>query len=127
MRYRRAVQKLRTLAEAHPQGADWLIDALRLDKGRPQPLLAFPARSRVEPPHSRPGPVLVGQRRRRRGATVELDAALARLREAHQNYRERDWRREHRGNHRYPENELWDAVDGYLDLLDATRPPDRLE
>jgi hypothetical protein len=22
---------------------------------------------------------------------------------------------------RYPENELWDAVEGYLDLLDASR------
>lgn len=33
-------------------------------------------------------------------------------------YWERDWRREHRGNRRYPENELWEAVNGYLDLLD---------
>lgn len=32
---------------------------------------------------------------------------------------ERDWRRENRGNYRYPENVLWEAVEGYLDLLDA--------
>jgi hypothetical protein len=25
---------------------------------------------------------------------------------------------------RYPENELWDAVEGYLDLLDASRSGD---
>ena len=31
------------------------------------------------------------------------------------------WRREHRGYGRYPENELWDAVEGYLDLLDASQ------
>jgi hypothetical protein len=35
-----------------------------------------------------------------------------------------DWRREHRGYGRYPENDLWDAVEGYLDLLDASRSSD---
>ncbi len=33
-------------------------------------------------------------------------------------------RREHRGYGRYPENELWDAVEGYLDLLDAASSSD---
>ena len=32
-----------------------------------------------------------------------------------------DWRRTHRAAGRYPEHFLWDAVDGYLDLLDASR------
>lgn len=50
-----------------------------------------------------------------------LNAALARLRDVHANYWERDWRRENRGNYRYPENVLWEAVDGYLDLLNANK------
>ena len=29
--------------------------------------------------------------------------------------------REHRGYGRYPENELWEAVEGYFELLDAFR------
>jgi hypothetical protein len=51
-----------------------------------------------------------------------MDAALAVLREIRDRYWDRDWRREHRAYGRYPENELWNAVEGYLDLLDATRP-----
>ena len=51
----------------------------------------------------------------------DLDAALAHLREIRDKYWDHDWRREHRGYGRYPENELWDAVEGYLDLLDASR------
>ena len=51
----------------------------------------------------------------------DLDAALAHLREVRDKYWGHDWRREHRGHGRYPENELWDAVEGYLDLLDASR------
>ena len=31
-----------------------------------------------------------------------------------------DWRRSHRRDGRYPEDHLWQAVDGYLDLLDAS-------
>lgn len=30
--------------------------------------------------------------------------------------------RSHRGDGRYPEDHLWQAVDGYLDLLDASAP-----
>jgi hypothetical protein len=52
----------------------------------------------------------------------DMDAALAVLREIRDRYWDRDWRREHRAYGRYPENELWNAVEGYLDLLDATRP-----
>ena len=47
--------------------------------------------------------------------------ALAHLREVHGKYWDRDWRREHRGYGRYPENELWEAVGGFLDLADASR------
>ena len=54
----------------------------------------------------------------------DLGAALAHLREVRDKYWDHDWRREHRGYGRYPENELWDAVEGYLDLLDASRCSD---
>jgi hypothetical protein len=57
----------------------------------------------------------------RRQVHDELGAALARMREVHGSYWDRDWRRDHRGLGRYPENELWEAVEGYLDLLDASR------
>lgn len=134
--------------KAHPQGADWLIDVLRLDKGG----YRYYWRSRHDPVwnHHIRGPVrfwsvdgadeevltALSERRFddltrataepaevRARATTELDAALARLWDVHRNYWERDWRREHRGNYRYPENELWEAVDGYLDLLEAARSP----
>jgi hypothetical protein len=52
-----------------------------------------------------------------------LGIALANLRDVHRNYWERDWRREHRGDNRFPENTLWEAVEGYLDLLDAVSGP----
>jgi hypothetical protein len=52
---------------------------------------------------------------------VELEASLAHLRRVSGGYWERDWRREHRGSGRYPENHLWDATSHYLELLDATR------
>jgi hypothetical protein len=41
-------------------------------------------------------------------------------------YWDYDWRREIRGSGRYPEHELWEAVEGYLDLLDATEWPEDL-
>ena len=51
----------------------------------------------------------------------DLDAALAHLREVRDKYWDHDWRREHRGDGRHPENELWDAVQGFLDLVHASR------
>ena len=51
----------------------------------------------------------------------DLDAALVHLREVRDRYWDHDWRREHRGHGRYPENELWEAVEGFLDLADASR------
>jgi hypothetical protein len=53
----------------------------------------------------------------------ELDVALGHLREVHAAYWDRDWRREHRGLGRYPENELWEALDAYLELRDAAQSP----
>ena len=53
-------------------------------------------------------------------AERELAVSAAHLRSVRDRYwDDRGWRREHRGNGRYPEHHLWDAVDGYLDLLDA--------
>jgi hypothetical protein len=49
----------------------------------------------------------------------DLDTAMRRLRVVHGSYWDDKWRREHRGMGRYPEHELWDAVEAYLDLLDA--------
>ena len=46
---------------------------------------------------------------------------LAHLREVRDKYWDHGRRREHRCYGRYPENEMWDAVEGYLDLLDASR------
>lgn len=133
---------------ARPPGVDRLVRDLRLDKGG----YAHWWRSRHDPVwnHHIQGPVrfwsvdgadeevltALSERRFddlprvtaepdevRARASAEVDAALARLRDVHRNYWERDWRREHRGDDRYPENELWEAVDGYLDLLDASRAP----
>ena len=52
--------------------------------------------------------------------TVELAASLAHLRHTEAGYWERDWRAAHRGAGTYPEQHLWNAVHGYLDLLTAT-------
>ena len=78
--------------ESTPEGADWLADELRLSKGG---FLYF--------------------------WRSYLDAALTHLREVRDKYWDHDWRREHRGYGRYPENELWEAVEGFLDLVDASR------
>ncbi len=55
----------------------------------------------------------------------ELAASLAHLRRVEAGYWDRNWRNSHRGSGIYPENHLWDAVHGYLDLLEASRrlPP----
>jgi len=55
---------------------------------------------------------------------AELAAARGRLRCVRDSYWDYDWRREHRGGGRYPEHELWKAVQGYLDLLDAAESPE---
>jgi hypothetical protein len=53
----------------------------------------------------------------------DLDAALRHLRQVRDCYGEDDWRKEHRGFGRYREHELWQAIEGCLDILDASRPP----
>src|SRR5262249_27452322 len=66
---------------------------------------------------------------------VELAASLSHLRRTEAGYWQRKWRSDHRGAGLYPEHHLWNAVHGYLDLLNATnqlpagpaaprRPPD---
>lgn len=50
---------------------------------------------------------------------AELRTALEHLRAVHGAYWDRRWRRAHRGVGRYPEHHLWEAVQGYLELLDA--------
>jgi hypothetical protein len=134
--------------ESNPHGTGWLADELRLSKGG----FAFWWRSHLEPVAnhvikgpvrfwSREGPdrdVLAALTERRFGdlprvplpagavqeqqATAAIAAALSHLREVRDSYWDRDWRREHRGLGRYPEHELWEAVNGYLDLHDAATP-----
>lgn len=129
---------------SQPQGTAWLVHDLRLDKGG----IAYWWRSRHEPVgnHLIHNPVrfwslggtdeaaLAALQDRRfsdlhrvtatpaemaRRSGIEFDRALNQLRTIHHAYWDRDWRREHRGNGRYPENHLWEAIDGYLELLDA--------
>ncbi|MCF6469781.1 hypothetical protein FAF44_15480 [Nonomuraea sp. MG754425] len=129
----------------HPPGTAWLVDFLRLDQGG----IAYWWRSSGEPVanHRIREPVLfwsldgvesgvlealrerrfealrgvepvTGEERAARAAG-ELEAALRHLRAVQGAYWDRQWRREHRGLRRYPEHHLWEAVQGYLELLDA--------
>jgi hypothetical protein len=60
--------------------------------------------------------------------TEELATSLAYLRRVRDNYWEQNWRRDNRGGPGvFPENLLWDATGGYLDLLDATQALRQLE
>lgn len=130
--------------ETQPPGTMWLVDFLRLDKGG----IAYWWRSHRDPVanHRIRGPVrfwslegvekgvLEALRERRfevarqaagGGEPVvaqvegDLGTALEHLRAVHEAYWDRRWRREHRGLARYPEHHLWEAVQGYLDLLDV--------
>ena len=134
--------------ESNPLGTGWLADELRLSKGG----FAYWWRSHLEPVAnhfikdpvrfwSREGPdedVLGALSQRRfgdlprfaasagvQGQTAAVAAALSHLRAVRDSYWDRDWRREHRGLGHYPEHELWDAVNGYLDLHDAATPTAR--
>jgi hypothetical protein len=51
----------------------------------------------------------------------ELAASLGHLQRVDAAYWEREWRRDHKGLGIYPEDHLWRATHGYLDLLAATR------
>jgi hypothetical protein len=55
----------------------------------------------------------------RRHLAEELATAAAHLREVRDRYWQRSWRGDHYSAGTYPENHLWDAVHGYLDLLDG--------
>ena len=136
--------------ESSPEGTDWLANQLRLSKGG----YLYVWRSHLDPVwnHYIRGPVRIwsvdggpdeqtlaalaardfGSLKRlipepvdeRLQLREDLDAALAHLRQVRDKYWDHDWRREHRGNGRYPESELWEAVEGYLDLFDASQPSD---
>ncbi|KUL29194.1 DUF7711 family protein [Actinoplanes awajinensis] len=64
-------------------------------------------------------PAAPGAAELREQLTAELATSLAHLRRVEGSYWEREWRRDNRGGGTYPENHLWDATHGYLDLLDA--------
>jgi hypothetical protein len=135
--------------ETEPNGTMWLADRLRLSKGG---FLYF-WRSYLDPVwnHYIRGPVrfwshdgpdeavLTALSDRRFGdlmrlipnpdvergqVAAELDVALRHLRSVHSAYWDRDWRREHGGLGRNPENTLWEAVEGYLDIRDALSASD---
>jgi hypothetical protein len=130
--------------ETTPRGTLWLADHLRLSKGG----FAYFWRSHLDPVanHYIREPVrfwsldgqdqdvlqALAERRlgdlprvtsvpetQREQIAGELEVALSRLRSVHASYWDYDWRRENRRGGRYPEHELWEAVEGYLDLLDA--------
>ncbi|GAA1656342.1 hypothetical protein GCM10009733_062330 [Nonomuraea maheshkhaliensis] len=128
---------------SHPPGTAWLVDFLRLDKGgiaywwrsHRDPVANHLIREPVRfwsPAGIEPGVLeALAERRfesareqtaavRRPPAQVEaeLKTALDHLRSVHAAYWDRRWRREHRGLGRYPEHHLWEAVQGYLELLD---------
>ena len=132
---------------SQPEGTPWLVRALRLDKGgfqywwrsQHEPvwnhlirepvrfwsldgtdeavLTALHDRRFADLPRLTASPAELRQR-----VDVELDRALGQLRTAREKYWDQDWRRDHRGGGTYPESYLWDATDGYLDLLDAAHP-----
>lgn len=57
---------------------------------------------------------------------VELEASLTHLRRVVEGYWDREWRADHKGLGWYPEDHLWRAAHGYLDLMsglaDRLRP-----
>jgi hypothetical protein len=56
---------------------------------------------------------------------VERDAGRRHLAAVAESFYDRDWRREHRGDGVHPEDHLWWATAGFLDLDDALRRFDR--
>lgn len=132
---------------SNPPSTLWLADRLRLSKGG----YRYSWRSRLSPVwnHDIQGPVrfwsqngtdeavlrALADRRfgdvprwqppaeaRQQLLAAELAASLSHLRFVYASYWDNDWRRKHHAYDRYPENDLWEAVDGYLDLLDAAQP-----
>jgi len=131
--------------ESNPHGTSWLADRLRLGKGG----FVYWWRSCLAPVenHRIRGPVrfwscdgpdervlealaqkrfdelarqVPSARSRVELMAGELDTALDHLRAVHASYWDREWRSEHRGDGRYPEHQLWEAVQGYLDVLAAS-------
>jgi hypothetical protein len=65
-----------------------------------------------------PAPTLADARRQ---LADELAVSLAHLRRVEAGYWDRGWRNSPRGSGVHPENHLWDAVHGYLGLIEASR------
>lgn len=104
---------------ALPVGNHAVVGAVRIwdrAEGVDGAALAALAAGRAEP--FRPPPP--GAIRRRQQTEEDLAAALAHLRRVRDRYWQRKWRSEHHTAGMYPENHLWDAVHGYLDLLAVT-------
>ena len=116
MRYQRAVEKLRILAEAcesfrrYPLEEPFLLEAYVFgDALRGLDPLEF---VQVVLVINLPPEEVTWE-------STPREVAFGRMRSVHASYWDYAWRRKNRGGGRYPENELWDAVRGYLDLLDA--------
>ncbi|WP_249997537.1 hypothetical protein [Actinoplanes sp. M2I2] len=77
---------------------------------------ALDALARRDAEHLRLLPLTDDEQRQR--LAEDLAISLRHLRQVRDRYADRDWRSDHRGHGVYPENHLWDAVDGYLELLD---------
>jgi hypothetical protein len=79
---------------------------------------ALDAMERGQAEHLRmPAPTAEQQREQ---LSVEVAASLFHLRGVEAEFWERDWRSAHKGSGIHPENHLWNAVHGYLDLLATT-------
>ncbi len=123
-----------------PRGAAWLIDRLRLDKGGFN--CSWRSREHSVANHIIRGPVrfwsidgpddaalnaLAARQFSELQPVIDVQSdededvasALSHLRAVCDSYWERNWRADHRGSGRYPENALWEAVSGFLDILDA--------
>ncbi len=62
-----------------------------------------------------------------RQVAIERDVSRGHLVAVNAQFYDRDWRREHSGDGTHPEDHLWWATAGYLDLDDAIRPPSMAE
>lgn len=85
------------------------------DGGAEEAALAALARGEADALREpRPRPAVL-----RRQLGEELATATAHLRDVRDRYWQRTWRSDHHGAGIYPENHLWDAVHGYLDLVEG--------
>jgi hypothetical protein len=108
VRYETAIRRLRTISAQQAAGL-WEDEPFLIG------VYAFGAV--LDAPHRRGG----GAGWRSSSTRPGREASLAHLRRVEAGYWDRGWRNTHRGSGIYPENHLWDAVHGYLDLIEASR------